>query len=147
MSKINATDYQKVIKKLKADKANFLAQIKEIDRKTEKATELMKELKNSCRHEYEYIICKNLENPVAVEESELKINFPEINYRIKIDNEKLQFIYRGGSYEEIVRFLTYYNLVLVCKKCGSKNLLGIGCEEEVGFVVKIKSTKSPKKKR
>ena len=147
MAKINAVDYQKVIKKLKNTKTELQTQIKEIERKIEKASDLVKELKNTCRHEYEFIICKNPENPTPIEEKELKTNFPDINYRIKIDNEKSQFLYRGGTYEELVRFLTYYNIVLVCKKCGSKNLLGIGCEDEVGLVIKVKSKTPPKKKK
>lgn len=145
MAKPTASDYLKIVKKLNKQKKDLLNEAKECDRKIAKANEIAKQLKNNCRHEYEYIICKDMENPEPVEETELKVNFPDINYRIKIDNNKLQFIYRSGKYEELVRFLTYYNIVLICKKCGSKSLLGIGCEEDVNLVIKIKSTKSPKK--
>lgn len=145
MAKPTALDYQKIVRKLTKNKKELSDQIKELDRKITKASELAKEIKNNCRHEYEYIICKNPESPEPVDELELKANFPEIHYRLKIDNKKLQFIYRSGKYEELVRFLTYYNIVLVCSKCGSKNLLGIGCEEDANLVIKIKSTKPPKK--
>jgi len=145
MKKPTAADYRKVLNNLKIKRKEAQLTLKEIDRKISKANELIKDIRVVCRHEYEYIICTNPTDPREIDEEQFKINLPHFMNKIKIDNTKLIFSYRGGNYEELLKFFGYYEIMLKCSKCGDTLLLSRDCEEEINFVIKAKIIKKKKK--